>query len=258
MKGKKIERAKFLLGVRTSPQPPPTDTREAMESKYNGCFEALRKCAVVASSSIRYPQWSINMSDAHWDADEDDGCVTFVGLNDELEAPLTALTGAEWEAFAESFVLLGISAEALPRFLELARKAFDMSEEDVAECRRGLAEVTLNVDCSADFDLSMFHYYLGCNVNTDVDGEFIEPDSEDEDDMRAYEDCKEFDANFKQMEALTTGFRAEAREVIRERMATRIQSAFRGWQARMTYRWDVHNGLGRYLVMKDFEELVAC
>jgi hypothetical protein len=230
-----------------------------MESKYNGCFEALRKCAVVASSSIGYPQWSINMSEAHWDADEDDGCVTLVGLNDELEAPLTALTGAEWDAFAESFVLLGVSAEALPRFLELARKAFNMSEEDVAECRRGLAEVTLNMECSVEVDTYPLDRICDQYLSTDMDGNLIEPDSEDEDEMNAYLDCKEIQVDNEQLKNLTTGFRAEAREeVIRERMATRIQSAFRGWQARMTYRWDVHTGLGRYLMMKDFEELVAC
>lgn len=197
------------------------------------------------------------MSGAHWDADEDDGCVTLVGLDDELEAPLTALTGAEWEAFAESFVLLGISAASLPRFLELARKAFDMSEDDLAECRRGLTGVTLDLDCSADHDIPLFHD-LGCMVKIDMDGEFIAPDSEDEDEMRAYEDCKTFEAHIKQLKTLTSGFRAQAREVIRERMATRIQSAFRGWQVRMMYRWNVNTNLGRYLVMKDFEELVAC
>lgn len=49
---------------------------------------------------------------------------------------LLVMTGAEWETFVESFLLLGILKEALSRFLELAQKALNMTEDALAATDR--------------------------------------------------------------------------------------------------------------------------
>lgn len=39
--------------------------------------------------------------------------------------------------------------------------------------------------------------------------------------------------------------------------ATKIQAAFRGWQARMAYRYNPYTCLGRHLVLRDAKELIG-
>lgn len=42
----------------------------------------------------------------------------------------------------------------------------------------------------------------------------------------------------------------------RREAATKIQAAYRGWRARMKYRYDPHTPLGRYVIGKLFENLI--
>jgi hypothetical protein len=229
-----------------------------MQTAYGGSFGLLRMCSLGCSVSIGYgDKCRISVCEAHPGQLAGEGWVSFAVLGTEYAMGLSAMTNAEWECFVESFVLLGISEEALPRFLELARKAFVMSEDSLAGCSRVFGGVTLTDDCA------MSVRYEDDDEEWPMDG-MMAPESDAVDAIwgisRADIDkmCANSEAYMKQLDRVVPGFRADAREVIQDGMATKIQSAFRGWQARMTYRWDVHTCLGRYLVMKDFDELIAC
>ncbi len=211
------------------------------------------------SVSIGYgSRCKISVCEAHRCQLAGEGWVSFEVDGKEYARGLSVMTDVEWECFVESFVLLGISGEAKGKFLELAGKAFDMSEDALAGCSRVLGGVGLTEDCR------MFVRYDDDDEEWPMNGDLVVPEGDAGDMLwgisRADIDkiCEKERVCKEELDRVVLQFRAEAREVIQAGMATKIQSAFRGWQTRMAYSWNVHTCLGRYLVMKDFEELVAC
>ena len=147
-----------------------------------------------------------------------------------------------------AFVRLGTSPDALHKFMNLVERMFDFGIQ-----WKELEKVTSEMPCKIYYEMVDGVEF---GLKYDDNDEYIVPNEDDAHLTKVYNDCKEQEARFEKLKGIISKIREEG--FVQDMSATTIQSTFRGWQARMMYRWNVHNSFGKYLVLKDFAELIMC